>query len=223
MVKNHARKNAAKARRARTGESLQKALKAVRRPIPAGSEPPSEYLYFPVALRPELDGTAPCQDCEGTGLHGGLSGKVVPMDLERSRPGLVLVACSACGGCGRADHSDCPPLHTGDDPHATAAYLARLRVEARDDSPAPTCAACHDREFLFELGIVDAELIEDTPEIANYKARAHAMGEEDDSGLPDGYSLHIPSGLQYLIIPCACAPESEAQVVPAAELMTAAN
>lgn len=202
MVKNHARKNAAKAYAHTTGLPYQKAWATVGRQ-------PTKYLYFPVTVV-QAEGIEPCTACAGTGLKGGLAGEFHPRNIGRSHPVLIPVACTICRGCGHSTHHLCPPLHTGESPTKVARYFAR---RITDGGHEPRCRTCYDQLYYFELGLGAMELILDTPEIAALKAAQRVSSGSSGSHLPEGYSLNVPNGLEYLRYPCDCVPDSTAQVV----------
>lgn len=76
------------------------------------------YVDYPA---PDLDGLDPCEPCQGAGTTG-------EMYAHAGGNGITLVIdilCPACGGCGRAEHTECEPEAHGTTPAGlTAARLA---------------------------------------------------------------------------------------------------
>ncbi|MFF4188191.1 hypothetical protein ACFYZ9_33850 [Streptomyces sp. NPDC001691] len=135
MVKNYARKNAARSRRAANpGEGHRTAVNATR---PEEAVPPVLLCDLP---EPDLAGHAPCPACEGRGVTGEYTvhhyDEPTP---EHGAVGLLLdIMCPRCHGCGRATHDNCMPIHTTDDPFEVDEYLDGLADE-QDEEPCPSC------------------------------------------------------------------------------------
>ncbi|MFF2551287.1 hypothetical protein ACFVUS_09800 [Nocardia sp. NPDC058058] len=198
MVKDHARKNAAKALMAKTGYGYQKSDRESRR----------RYLFFPITQ--VWNGVEKCVACDGSGVDRHC---LYPKELGRCHPVLVPPVCSICRGCGCATHEQCPPLHTGDAARLGVDYFRQLELSGE---PARDCRSCHDLQYCYELAIGRMELIPDTPDIALEKVRSQAAGRPGN--IRPGYSLFVPNGLEYLRFPCACARDGDAQVVSAKDL-----
>lgn len=196
MVKDHARKNDARARAAATGETHREAVQHVR-------HDQQRWIGIIDYPRPAvIDGVPACQACEGAGL-GETRYEMAAGEVALQ----VAPVCGVCHGCGRAIHDQCVPGdHATDDPHEAAEYLSESAdleeayAWASGGDLAETCPSCQGARFWYATGF--------NPDMPEAKDAAHdrllddlfgehAADEEDE---PDG-------GLVYLKIPCGCAED----------------
>ncbi|MFD9394200.1 hypothetical protein ACFWBB_26710 [Streptomyces sp. NPDC060000] len=106
-----------------------------------------EYLYVPFPA-PELGGARPCDDCEGSGLDA--EGRTFAQPSDGGRPPLLIeVVCSACEGCGRAEHDPegCGHPHTDPD-------MDDGLYDEDDYDEEPPCPSCAGREFNYMQGML---------------------------------------------------------------------
>ncbi|GAA3086418.1 hypothetical protein GCM10020000_86350 [Streptomyces olivoverticillatus] len=71
------------------------------------------HVEFP---RPDVAGRTVCPACEGWGV----SGERVERETTERLPLLADVMCRQCGGCGCADHEECPPKVSTRENHPTS-------------------------------------------------------------------------------------------------------
>lgn len=137
------------------------------------------HVEFP---RPDVAGRTVCPACEGWGV----SGERVERETTERLPLLADVMCRQCGGCGCADHEECPQgIHAGEPPYEQGKFLASYDA-ARDElvNPHGACSCREDRGFYY-----------------------HMVHRRAPDGIP-GWVLAV------LRIPCACQAH-RARVIPA--------
>lgn len=225
MVSNHARKNAARARRSgNPDENHRQATDAVRH------DDPDTVLVVDYPA-PRLDGTDPCGHCNGAGT----SGETWEQPSAKGRPPLLVdVVCRTCAGCGRAEHDRCAPgAHATDDPDEIAVHLDDILGEYDQEAQAERCLSCHGWEFWYTGGMTLAdEKAAAAGEQLAARAQAAGVSEWDmaaaatfgelDELLGDGAQAlaRAADTTVYLRMPCGCT-EDRVRTVRRADLATA--
>ncbi|MEU5476774.1 hypothetical protein [Streptomyces mirabilis] len=217
MVRNHARKDAARnRRREHPDENHRQAVEQVRK---GGADARAERVVivsFPV---PELEGAEPCFSCKGTGLTGERQELPVP-DPNPGDPAAQIVdeLCTDCLGCGRAYHVDCESTcryssHPADDDRVLNAkehrcsWCAGRRYAVMETTRGPRTSeerVAYDRlrQWAVEAG-VDLWRIDEPILYGDFD---HLMG---DGATDLAWSTVATS---YLRIPCRCADELRSTV-----------
>ncbi|MFJ8954278.1 hypothetical protein ACIRO1_29695 [Streptomyces sp. NPDC102381] len=179
---------------------------------------------------PELGDAAPCGDCDGAGVSSDVYEHGYARPKAAGAVALVVeVACTACGGCGRAEHDGCPEgVHADDDSGAAYAYAAETFDDA-ETGQAP-CFSCGARRFNYvqALGMGDeaaeraqAELDErvEAAGASPLDVTGAALFGELDELLGDGAQAlaRAADSTVYLRMPCGCT-EDVTRTVPRREL-----
>ncbi|MFC5886782.1 hypothetical protein ACFQ0M_47670 [Kitasatospora aburaviensis] len=227
MVKSHGRKQTARRRAAGAGGGHQAAVEQLKARTTAGGRAGQassgrRYLVADLPV-PDLAGAAACPACRGVGNTG--DHYEIPGDDERVL--LAPVVCRSCGGCGRAEHEDCAPLHIWNDPDETQEWLADLDDQAweNDGEEPERCPSCQGKRFNFQVGF-GADTAESQAAYAELLRRAEAKGlsERDidaaaafgelDQVLGNGARALAETSdtTVYLRVACGCAKDEVRQV-----------
>ena len=214
MVSNHARKNAAVRRRADSGENHRQAADAVRMVA---------FAQFPP---PDLNGARPCAACRGTGV----SDEMYQQPVDAGTPLLVAVVCRTCGGCGRDEHTLCPPgAHAGEDVEYDGFEDDFDYDDERDVDEQDPCPSCRGRRFNYLAGFRQDPQAEQAGALLRERAYARGVSEWDLMGATATGQLDdlLGDGAQqlaaaadttvYLKVPCGCAEEL-IRTLPVSEL-----
>ncbi|MFJ8932045.1 hypothetical protein ACIRLA_36295 [Streptomyces sp. NPDC102364] len=179
---------------------------------------------------PELGDAAPCGDCDGAGVSSDVYEHGYARPKAAGAVALVVeVACTACGGCGRAEHDGCPVgEYAHDDPEAADAYVAETFGDPNSEQ-AP-CFSCGGRRFNYDqalgMGDVAAERaqaeLDERVQAAGVSpldvAGASLFGELDELLGAGAQALaRAADTTVYLRMPCGCT-EDVTRTVPRREL-----
>lgn len=171
---------------------------------------------------PELGDATPCPHCAGTALSDEWFEQ--PSDGGRL-PLITAAACSSCGGCGRAEHDECPPGAHVDDDEGYGDH------PDDQDGDGEWCPSCGGREFTAVQSFPDPAdpAVEEARAELLARARARGVGDweipvaasfdELDELLGEGAQALMDQadrGVVYLLVPCGCA-EGRARVVNRSE------
>lgn len=181
---------------------------------------------------PALDGAEPCTECKGRATNGTFYEQ--PRDGGRP-PLAIAAACTACMGCGRAEHEGCAPgVHVNDDEDQVEELLDDELDEDQDQ--AEPCPSCGGREFYaMATAPSPGDQVEGGPyEELLARARAQGVSESDVTGaavwgeldelLGDGAQALAEAAQRqtvYLLTPCGCT-EDRVRTVRRSELDGAA-